>query len=75
MRVFSKNIYGHKNLKMANSGYGGYNTQNNPLSMKTSENGIFQILGVFYRKQYLWMQGSENRKFQIWEYTYESHVL
>ena len=22
-----------------------------------------------------WMQGSENRKFQIWGYTYKSHVL
>ena len=36
-------FYGQNTLKMANSRYGGYKTQNNPLWMKHSENGKFQI--------------------------------
>ena len=38
-------LYGQNTLKMANSRYGGYNTQNNPLWIKYSENGKFQIPG------------------------------
>ena len=38
------------NLKMANSRYGGYNTQNSPLCIKHCENGKFPMICVFYKK-------------------------
>ena len=52
-RYNTKTIINEQNyLKMANSRYGGYNTQNNPLCMKHSENGKFQIMSVFYKKNF-----------------------
>ena len=38
-------LYRQNTQKMANSRYRGYNIQNNPLWMKYSENGKFQIPG------------------------------
>ena len=54
-------FYGQNTLKMANSRYGGYNTQNNPLWK--SENSKLQI----YQKIYLMDATLRKWQIDIWE--------